>query len=187
MRRSFRPYTDTEIGNYAIGGVPLTRAEMEVGVPTVTSTADEIRQARRELEEGSFLVDEHEPESTADTGACARRSLTLPPRTASSSAATAVTERVQRAGEIVSKAAALLDRPGSLVHSQPPTFRQAWDRQMECARHYAKVYVRWPRALWGAVHVLLVKPALNLAEWLAESPARFIVAVVILGAIWLWS
>jgi len=41
--------------------------------------------------------------------------------------------------------------------------------------------------LWGAVHVLLVKPALNLAEWLAESPARFIVAVVILGAIWLWS
>jgi hypothetical protein len=58
---------------------------------------------------------------------------------------------------------------------------------MECARHYAKAYVRWPRAFWGAVHVLLYKPALNLAEWLGESPARFVTALAIIAAVWIWS
>ncbi len=135
------------------------------------------------VREGSFPVDEHEPEFTAQPRPCARESIALPPRTAPA----AVAERVRRAGEIASKAAALLDRPGSLVHSQPPTFRQAWDRQMECARHYGTPVVRWLRALWGAVHVLLVKPALNLAEWLGESPARAFIAVALIAAIWLWS
>jgi hypothetical protein len=139
------------------------------------------------VEEGSFPVDEHDPESTAQSRACARRSVTLPPETASPPALGSVTERVQRAGEIASKAAALLDRPGSLVHSQPPTFRQAWDRQMECARHYRTPAIRWLRASWGAVFVLLWKPALNLAEWLGESPARFAIAIALIAAIWIWS
>ena len=95
-----------------------------------------------------------------------------------------VTERVRAAGQFAAKGAALLDRPGSLVHAQPPTFAQSRDRHHECARHYGHSAIRWPRLLWGYFHLLVIKPVLNLAEWVTESPARFFIAVAVIAVIW---
>ena len=75
-------------------------------------------------------------------------------------------------------------KPGSLVHSQPPTFKQSRDRHHECARHYGHSAIRWPRLLWGYFHLLVIKPVLNLAEWVTESPARFFIAVAVIAVIW---
>jgi hypothetical protein len=72
------------------------------------------------------------------------------------------------------------------VHSQPPTFRQARDRHHECAGHFGTPVLRWLRLMWGYLHLLAVKPVLNLAEWVTESPARFFVAIAILAVLWIW-
>lgn len=82
---------------------------------------------------------------------------------------------------------ASLDRRGSLFDAQPPTFRQARTRHHECADHFQAGLLRWPRYVWGYFHLLIVKPLLNLAEWVTESPARFFVAVIIVAVIWFWS
>jgi hypothetical protein len=137
-----------------------------------------VQEAAREGSSPETPAAEANPESAQRT-----RSVTLP----SLPAKEAVTQRVRKAGEVASRAAALLDRPGSLVHSQPPTFRQARDRHHECARHYRHSAVRWPRLLWGYLHLLAIKPALNLAEWLTESPARFLVAVTVAAVIWFFT
>lgn len=78
---------------------------------------------------------------------------------------------------------AALDRAGSLPDAQPPTLRQAREWHHECAGHYQALLVRWPRLLWGYVHLLLVKPALNAAEWVTASPVRLVVALAIIFAI----
>ena len=135
----------------------------------------EVQEAARE---GSSL-ETAEPESKAESAQRAR-SITLP-------SATAVTQRVRQAGAVASRAAALLDNPGSLMHSQPPTFRQARDRHHECARHYGHSAVRWPRLLWGYFHLLVIMSVLYLAVWLTESPARFFVAVAAGAAIWFFA
>jgi hypothetical protein len=44
--------------------------------------------------------------------------------------------------------------------------------------------IRWPRLLWGYVHLLIIKPALNAAEWVTASPIRLAVALAILAAFW---
>lgn len=99
----------------------------------------------------------------------------------------AVTQRVRGAGQFAAKGAALLDRPGSLVHSQPPTFRQARDRHHECAAHFGVPLLRFARLLWGYFHLLAIMPVLYLAVWLTESPLRFLVAVAATGAVWFFS
>lgn len=109
------------------------------------------------------------------------RSITLP----SAAAFDAVTQRVRKTGQFAARGAALLDRPGSLVHSQPPTFRQSRDRHHECANHYQTwPIVRWLRLTWGYFHLLAIKPALNLLEWVTESPFRLLIAVIIGTVIW---
>ena len=128
--------------------------------------------------EGSSL-ETAEPESKAESAQRAR-SITLPP----AAALTAVTERVRRAGQVASRAAAVLDKPGSLAHSQPPTFVQARDRHHECARHYEAPILRWPRLLWGWFHLLVIMPVLYLAVWVTESPARFLITAAITAAAW---
>jgi len=106
---------------------------------------------------------------------------------ASSISRQAVTQSARLAGQAAVRTLALIDKPGSLVHSQPPTFRQAWDRHLECARHYEAMLLRWPRYVWGWLHLFIVKPLLNLTEWITESPARCAVAAVIGTVIWIWS
>jgi anti-sigma-K factor RskA len=107
---------------------------------------------------------------------------------AASTASTAVTQRVRTWGQFAARKAALLDKPGSLVHAQPPTFKQARDRHHECADHF-KVwrFLRVLRLAWGYFHMLVIKPALNLAEWVTESPLRLTVTAAVAGAVWIWS
>lgn len=128
----------------------------------------EVREAVRE---GSLpeAVDTHNEAESA------QRARSIPP--ASLASLKTVTQR----------ATALLDRPGSLVHAQPPTFRQARDRHHECAAHFQAGALRWPRLAWGYLHLLVIKPALNLAEWVTESPARLAVTAAIIGVVWIWS
>jgi len=83
--------------------------------------------------------------------------------------------------------AGMLNKPGSLVHAQPPTFAQARDRHHECAGHFAAPALKLLRLVWGYFHLLVVKPVLNLAEWLTESPARFFVAVALSAVIWFFA
>jgi hypothetical protein len=75
-----------------------------------------------------------------------------------------------------------LDRAGSLPDAQPKTMRQAWTWHRRCAAHCATV-LRWPRQLWGAVHVTTVKPALNFAEWITESPIRMLVTYGVIALV----
>lgn len=135
-----------------------------------------------EVGEGS-LPASPSPDSIAEARAQARESLT--PEVAGSSSV--VTDGIRRAGQGAVRAVALLDKPGSLAHSQPPTFKQAWDRHAECAKHYEALAVRLPRYWWGCFHLLVIMPPLYLALWLTESPARFLVAAAIIAAVWFWS
>lgn len=130
--------------------------------------------------EGSFPAGAEAPESTAEPRARARTAIVLP----APAALNAVTQRVRQAGQVAARAAALLDRPGSLAHSQPPTFAQSRDRHHECARHYEAPILRWPRLLWGYFHLLVIKPLLNGLEWVTESPARFFVTAALAAVIW---
>ena len=81
---------------------------------------------------------------------------------------------------------AAMDRAGSLPDAQPPTLRQARAWQHKCAGHYQSLLVRWPRLLWGYVHLLIIKPVLNGLEWVTASPARSAVAAALLAVVWIW-
>jgi hypothetical protein len=81
-------------------------------------------------------------------------------------------------------ALAALDRAGSLGDAQPPTFRQAREWHHKCAGHYQALIIRWPRLLWGYVHLLLIVPSARFCEWVTASPPRLIVAVALFCAFW---
>ena len=110
----------------------------------------------------------------------ARESLTQP----SSIAFQAITQSARflfRGGVSV---LAAMDRAGSLRDLQPPTLGETRAWHHRCAGHYATAIIRWPRLLWGYVHVLLLKPALMAAEWVTASPVRCAVALAFLAAFW---
>jgi hypothetical protein len=132
------------------------------------------------VREGSALPDDAAAESDAEARAQARTSLTRP----SSIAFDAVTQSARflfRGGASVLTA---VDRAGALGDAQPPTLRQARAEHHRCAGHYQAAAVRWPRLLWGYVHLLVIKPALNGFEWVAFSPARSAVAAAVFLAFW---
>ena len=102
-----------------------------------------------------------------------------------------VTDSIRRTVRTASLAvrfgAGMLNKPGSLYLSRPPSFAQARDRHHECAGHFGSPLLKVLRLAWGYVHMLAVKPALNLAEWLTESPARFAVALTLGAVIWFFA
>ena len=98
-----------------------------------------------------------------------------------------ITERVRRAGEVASLLGAMANKPGTILHSQPPTFWQAWDRHKECAAHFNSPLLRALRLLYGCIDVLVVLPPLYLFFWVTESPLRLLVASALIAAIWLFS
>jgi hypothetical protein len=102
-----------------------------------------------------------------------------------------VTDSIRRSWQVAvltgTFLAGMLNKPGSLVHAQPPTFAQAWDRHLECARHYDALLLRWPRYWWGAVHTAVIKPALNFAEVASASPAWLFVTAAVGTLIWYFS
>src|SRR6185437_13629414 len=112
--------------------------------------------------------------------ACARSTLALPPATSLQP----VTGRVQRAG---AKAASLLEKPGTLPHSQPPTFVQAYARHRESADHFRTPLLRWLRMAWGWFHLLVIKPALNGIEQYTASPLAALIVAAIGAVIWFFS
>lgn len=136
-----------------------------------------------EAREGSALAVPQDPEINAEAGAHARTSIALPCALPS----TAVTVRVRQAGVAAAKALALLDRPGTLAHSQPPTFREAHGRHRECADWFRSPVLRRLRMAYGWLHILFVKTVLNGLEWVTESPLRAVSAAALAVAIWFWS
>ena len=44
-------------------------------------------------------------------------------------------------------------------------------------------WLQYPRYVWGFIHVCVVKPVLNLMEWLSESPLRLVITAIVLFAI----
>jgi len=131
---------------------------------------------------GSLPAVTQAPESTAESRAYPRKSVALP----SATALEPVTDRARAAGSALAlaagRAADFLDRPGSLVHAQPPTFARARELHHEAAARHSIAPLRHLRIVWGYGHLLLIKPLLNLLEWVTETPARFL-AAVILGAV----
>jgi hypothetical protein len=133
-------------------------------------------QSYEEVREGSVPPDEATPESSAQTRAHAREQQSV--------VADAVTQSARAAWRFTMASAAAADRAGSLPDAQPKTLRQARAWHHRCAGHYQAAAMRWPRLVWGYVHMTLIVPALRSAEWVTESPARSLVAAVILTAAW---
>ena len=131
--------------------------------------------------EGSALAQQLPPDPNAEARAQARGSITR----ADSVAFQAVTQSARFLFRGGMSALAAVDRAGALGDAQPPTLRQARAWHHRCAGHYEALIVRWPRLLWGYVHLLLVKPALNAAEWVTASPIRFAVATAVFFVFWL--
>jgi hypothetical protein len=98
-----------------------------------------------------------------------------------------VTQRARQAAQVMAMTATflgtMLNKPGTLVHSQPGTFSQTWDRHMTCARHYNAAVLRWPRIGWGVVHTGVIKPVLNLVEVITSTPPGAAVCAAI-GVVW---
>lgn len=146
----------------------------------MTTVSDDIEEAAGE---GS-LPPEPPPADPSRRGA--RRAESLTP--AALTALASVTQRVRKSGQFAAKGAALLDKPGSLIHAQPPTFRQAMDRHHECAGHIRTwTPLRAGRYAWGWFHLLFILPPLYLLAWVTESPLRLFIAAALAAAIWIWS
>jgi hypothetical protein len=140
------------------------------------TTASEEKAVRQAVSPSDVPVPIRRQERTCAT------SVPLP----SPAALEPVTDRARAAGSALAlaagRAADYLDRPGSLVHAQPPTFARAREQHHEAARRHNAPLLRGLRIAWGYSHLILIKPLLNLLEWVTETPARFL-AAVILGVI----
>ena len=137
-------------------------------------------EVREEAREGSPA--ETAPPSPDAESAQRAKSLTQP----QSVALDVVTQSGRAAFRFTMSVIAAADRAGSLADVQPPTLRQARDWHHRCAGHYQAALLRWPRLLWGYVHLLIIKPALNGLEWVTASPARAFVAAALLAVAWIW-
>jgi hypothetical protein len=74
------------------------------------------------------------------------------------------------------------------VHAQPPTFARARVLHHERAtRHNLWTSLRVTRLAYGYAHLILIKPALNFAEWVTETPLRLAGALVLSLIVWHWS
>lgn len=133
-----------------------------------------------EVREGS-LPDFLDPEGEAES---AQRAISL--ASPSSVSRQVVTDSAQVARRAWASAVAFLDREDSLVDAQPMTFREAREHHHRCGSHYGVPLIKAMRLAWGYFHLLVIKPVLNLAEWVTESPARLFVAAAIGAVIWIW-
>lgn len=133
--------------------------------------------------EGSAPETAGKPGITADAGAHARAIVTLPAPLPSEPA----TERVRHLRRVLARAAEIADRPGSLAHARPQSLARARERHHEIAGRHSIPLFRVLRLAWGYAHLVLIKPALNGAEWVTETPLRFFAAVIVALIVWHWS
>lgn len=96
-------------------------------------------------------------------------------------------DRAERLRMAATRLVALFTVPAgtSVLHTRPPSLAQAATRHKEAAAHWEALAVRWPRRMWGWAHVAL-KALFHATEWVTDNPARFIVALAIAAACWLW-
>lgn len=80
--------------------------------------------------------------------------------------------------------AGLLDKQGTLLHAQPPTFRQAIARHHECAGHYKRKPLRRARIGFGWAHTVLIKAPVNYLEWATDAPLRLTIHLFLAAAVW---
>jgi hypothetical protein len=78
----------------------------------------------------------------------------------------------------------LLDKQGTLLHAQPPTFHQAILRHHECASHYRRKPVRRARVAYGWGHTALIAAPLFYLHWATDSPLRLTIHAGLAAAVW---
>lgn len=69
----------------------------------------------------------------------------------------------------------------SLWHADPPPLNEVWDQHSRSALHFTSGLLRWPRYVWGWVH-LAITAVLYLAIWVTSSPPKAAVAAAVIGA-----
>jgi hypothetical protein len=125
------------------------------------------------------LPDLAPPDSNAQ--ACPR------PRAREDEATPAVTlgELPARAVPVTARIAALF-AGGSLLHARPASLAEAHERHLHAAGAFSVRSLRWPRLVWAYLIHLPVKTAAHVLDWVTESPARALVAALLLAAAWIW-
>jgi len=93
-------------------------------------------------------------------------------------------DAASRAREFSERLGAVLTG-GSLLHAQPPSLHQSHAHHREAAQRWEAGLARWPRHLWGYLH-LLIRSLLLGADWVLAGPVRFAVTVAILTVLWFW-
>lgn len=88
-------------------------------------------------------------------------------------------DRAQRYFERISAGA-------SLAHARPSSLAEVRERHHRAAGQWNAAAMRWPRIIYGYVH-LGVKSLLHLIEWVLESPPRLATAAAVLYFLWFWS
>jgi hypothetical protein len=78
-----------------------------------------------------------------------------------------------------SRLAGLASQPGTLLHAQPMTFRQAHARHRECAGHYQHPAAAGLRQAYGWLHMAFIKAPLNYLEWATQSPLGGLIHVLL--------
>lgn len=91
-------------------------------------------------------------------------------------------KRAQSAG---AKAAKTANTRDSLLHSQPPTFAQAWQQHKDHIGRHEALLITVPRHAWAVIHMTL-KAVLNALEWVTATPPRFFIAAAILTVLLIW-
>jgi hypothetical protein len=90
--------------------------------------------------------------------------------------------RAKRAGAKTAQAANTRD---SLLHSQPPTFAEAWAQHKAHAGRHEAWLITVPRHIWAVIHMTL-KAVLNGLEWVTATPPRFFIAAAIITVLAIW-
>lgn len=134
--------------------------------------------------EGTSSLDSPDPGSIAQVRAPARSSQVGEPSTSLPEILAELPLPEQGRPDLTDRLTALLDKPGTLLHARPLSFRQAYARHAECAAHYANPVAGWGRMLFGWIHLVCVKPALNYLEWATDAPLRLSIHVVLGVAVW---
>jgi hypothetical protein len=74
----------------------------------------------------------------------------------------------------------------AMVHRQPPSIAQVWERHMASARHYNAGLLRGPRYLWALAHTPVAAAAYLLA-WLTSSVPLLVITALTLYLIHLFA
>jgi hypothetical protein len=75
---------------------------------------------------------------------------------------------------------------GSLLHARPSSLAEAHTRHLHAAGAFRVRSLRWPRLAWAYLVHIPIKTAAHVIDWVTESPARALVAALLIAAAWIW-